>query len=103
MTHKSNYQAAHSVSAMVEDHFAKQISAAISRGETNTAHIPTASCVEKILDVAFWSSLRREEGHSPKISLAFLSPEDAQQPMLLAKRLPLNAYVLTKLAPGVER
>ena len=33
--------------------------------------------IEAITDAAFWASLRREEGYSPKISLAFLPPEQA--------------------------
>lgn len=103
MTNKATYLAAKSVSAMVEDHFSILISAAKARGKTPMAPIPEAVFIENLLDVAFWSSLRREEGHSPKISLTFLSPEHAEQPMLLEKRLPFNAYVLTKLAPGVER
>lgn len=47
--------------------------------------------------------MRKEEGHSPKISLAFLPPEQAGNPLLFKQRLPLNPGTLTKIAPGVER
>jgi hypothetical protein len=53
--------------------------------------------------VAFWASLRREEGRSPKISLAYLPPEQAGEPLTFGRALPLEAGVLTRLAPAVER
>ena len=56
-----------------------------------------------MIDTAFWASLRREEGNSPKISIAFLSPEQAGMPLRFEHRLSFNPAVLTKLAPGVER
>ena len=46
-------------------------------GETATgpvAFAPDTQTLEAIIDTAFWASLRREEGYSPKISLAFLPP-----------------------------
>jgi hypothetical protein len=62
-----------------------------------------AHAVEAITNAAFWASLRREEGRSPKISLAFLPPTQAGQPLLFERRLPLIASALTQLAPAVER
>ena len=35
-----------------------------------------------MIDAAFWASLRREEGYMPRISLAFLSPEQAVHPLV---------------------
>ena len=56
-----------------------------------------------ILDAAFWASLRREEGRSPRISLAFLPPEDTRQPLRFEYPLPLRPDFLTRLAPAVDR
>jgi hypothetical protein len=64
---------------------------------------PDAKTIEAIIDAAFWASLRREEGYSPKISLALLSPEQAGQALLFEKRLALTPSSLSRLAPAVER
>jgi hypothetical protein len=47
--------------------------------------------------------LRREEGYTPKISLAFLRPEQAGGPLRFEQRLPLDPVALSRLAPAVER
>ena len=41
------------------------------------AALPDAHTIEELIDCVFWASLRREEIYSPKISLAFLPPEQA--------------------------
>ncbi len=97
------YQAARAVAATVEAHFARHIAAARKRGEQELATEPNAQTIEAIIDATFWASLRREEGQSPKISLAFLPPEQAGQPLMFQHRLSLDPHVLTKLAPAVER
>lgn len=97
------YLAAKLISPAIESHFAKYLEAAYELGEENLAHQPSALIIETIIDVTFWASLRREEGNSPKISLALLPPQQAGHPLLFKNRLPLNSHVLTKLAPGVER
>jgi DNA integrity scanning protein DisA with diadenylate cyclase activity len=55
------------------------------------------------LDTAFWASLLKEEGHSPKISLVFLAPDQLESPLLFEKPLPFTSHTLTKLSPGFER
>ncbi|MFD2512331.1 putative sensor domain DACNV-containing protein [Pontibacter locisalis] len=97
------YQAAKTVSQALEEHFKRNISAARHNNDDIPASSPPATIIEAIIDTAFWTSLRREEGQSPKISLAWLSPDQADQAMLFEKPLPLNSGVLTKLGPGVER
>ena len=63
----------------------------------------TAAIIETMVDAAFWASLRREEGLTPKISLAYVSPEQAGQPLRFEQPLPLSPAGLAKLAPAVER
>src|SRR5687768_3173005 len=75
MSSQSTYQAARVVAPEVETHFARHLAAANKRGEKGLAPGPDARTIEAIIDAVFWASLRREEGHSPKISLAFLSLE----------------------------
>lgn len=100
---ETTYQAAKAASSLIEKHFHNLIDGAHQKGESALAQAPSKANVEKIINTAFWASLRKEEGHSPKISIAFLSPEQAEQPLLFGKKLPLSVAVLTKLAPGVER
>ncbi|MBC7922115.1 MAG: hypothetical protein H7Z75_13625 [Ferruginibacter sp.] len=96
------YQAARAVAATVENHFAHHLAQARARGEQNLAPPPPARVIEAITDVTFWASLRREEGHFPKISLAFLPPGPVGS-LRFEQRLPLTPVILAKLAPAVER
>ncbi|HEV7844588.1 MAG TPA: hypothetical protein VGO69_12920 [Pyrinomonadaceae bacterium] len=98
-----SYQAARAVADTVRAHFARHLAAAREHGRQEVATQPDAPVIEAIIDAAFWASLRREEGYSPKISLAFLSPEQAGQPLRFERLLPLNASALARLAPAVER
>ncbi len=103
MTGESTYQAAQTVASTVSAIFAEHLDKAGDKGEKNLAHLPQVKEIETIIDVAFWASLRKEEGHSPRISLAFLCPEQAGDPIIFAQRIPLTPAMLTKLAPGFER
>ncbi|HEX2091243.1 MAG TPA: hypothetical protein VHG28_02530 [Longimicrobiaceae bacterium] len=97
------YPAARMVAAAVEEHFAHHLSAAREEGRRELAPLPEARVVEAIIDVAFWASLRREEGRAPRISLAYAPPERTGPPLTLERRLPLTPASLTRLAPAVER
>src|ERR1051326_8926766 len=103
MIREPSYRAAATVAPLVEEHFARHIAAARSNGEDDIAPQPDAQEIAAIIDATFWASFRPEEGRFPKISLAYLSSEHAKQPMVFQHPLPLNAGVLTKLAPAVER
>lgn len=103
MFYQSTYKAANQVASLMEQHFSKHLHEAQLNGETNLADIPNKTIIEAIIDVAFWTSLRREEGHSPKISFAFLSPLQSKDALIFSHKLPLNADAITKIAPGVER
>ncbi len=69
---------------------------------THFPGIPEPALV-RLLDAAFWASLRREEGFTPTISLAYLTPEESPSPILFDRRLPLEPESLARLAPAVER
>jgi hypothetical protein len=87
----------------VWEHFARHVGEAHARGETNLASVPDVDTIETIIEAAFWASLRREENYVPKISLAFLSPEQTTHPILFERGLSLHPGRLTKVAPAVER
>src|SRR6188768_2693916 len=97
------YPAARVVAAQARAHFARHQQAARDQGRTDLAVEPDAETIETIINAAFWASLRREEGRSPKISLAFVSPEVAGQPLTFESWLPLTPAGLSRLAPAVER
>jgi hypothetical protein len=97
------YPAARVVAAITQAHFARHLAAARRQGQQELAHEPDALVIEAVIDAAFWASLRKEEGYSPKISLAFLPPEQAVPPLLFEQGLPLTPAALSRLAPAVER
>lgn len=103
MSSNPTYQAANTVAPAVEQHFARHLAKARQAGEDNLAPQPNAAAIAAIINATFWASFRPEEGRFPKISLAYLPPEQARQPMVFEHPLPLTAGVLTKLAPAVER
>jgi hypothetical protein len=103
MIYKPTYQAAHIIATKVEAIFAGYLESARESGEEDLAPLPSSVIIETIIDAAFWASIRKEEGHSPKISLAFLPPAQAGNPLLFRQRLPLSPNALVKIAPGIER
>jgi len=100
---ETSYRAGGRVAATIERHFAAHIAGARERGEAEVAPSPDRDSIEAIIDATFWASLRREEGRSPMISIAFFPPEQVPQPLRFEGPLPLTPKVLTKLGPAVER
>ncbi|RYE17612.1 MAG: hypothetical protein EOP51_23580, partial [Sphingobacteriales bacterium] len=103
MLSEPTYLAARMVASTIEDHFAKHLHAAHKLDEPNLAIKPEARIIEAVIDVAFWASLRREEGRPPKISLALLHPSQSDQPLAFGTKLRLTPQNLIKLAPAVEQ
>jgi hypothetical protein len=99
----ATYQGARDAAPRVAAHFARHIDGARQRGRDGVAFAPDARVLETIIDAAFWTSLRREEGYVPRISLAFLPPEQANRPLLFEQPLSLSPYSLARVAPAVER
>jgi hypothetical protein len=71
-----------------------------SRG---AAAVPLPGEIEALIDAAFWSSLRREESYSPRISIAFLPPDQAHSSLNFERSLALTAESLGHLAPAADR
>ena len=97
------YAAARTVAPRVRTYFEHRRAEAIARGQQQLATLPDEQTIEALIDTAFWASLRREEGYTPKISLAFVSPEEAMHPLSFERPLPLTPAALTRVAPAVER
>jgi hypothetical protein len=96
------YPAARAVSPKIHSYFARKAEKLKSLGEEVGA-VPDARVIEAIINAAFWASLRREEGYAPKISLAFVAPEQTADPLIFERPLPIEPAVLTRIAPAVER
>jgi hypothetical protein len=100
---RQSYPAARAISSRIQAYFAQHVSAADHNGRQPLASLPDAETIEAIIDAAFWTSLRREEGYVPRISLAFLSPQETVQPLIFERPLPLDPTALSRVAPAVER
>jgi hypothetical protein len=97
------YPAARAVALKIEPHFARHFVAERQYKQRDLAPQPDARIIEAMVDAAFWASLRRIEGYVPTISLAFVPPEQAGRPLRFEHPFPLDADILTQLAPAVER
>jgi len=100
------YPAGRAVAERVREHFIRHLEEAGPGGapvSTAVAGPPEVDALEALIDVAFWTSLRREEGYVPIISLALLDPGDAPSALRFAVPLALKPATLAKVAPAVER
>jgi hypothetical protein len=97
------YPAARTVAPLVAEHLATHLSTARAGGIAPLAPEPDVKTIESLIDAAFWASLQREEGRSPRISLAYLPAEAAGHSMVFDRALSLNPRDLSKLSPAVER
>lgn len=95
------YPPAHAVAPVMHEYF--RALAVPDDPPAPAAPLPSLEAIEGLVDAAFWASLRREEGFSPKISLAFLRPEQTVSPLLFELPLALGPASLARLAPAVER
>src|SRR5690349_3238640 len=101
------YSPGRAVGQRLQDHFARYLRDAVAQpdslSQAPVATLPSVDAIDALIDAAFWTSLRREEGYVPKISLALLPPEAAPQPLRFERPLPLAPAALAKVAPAVER
>lgn len=97
------YPAARAVAEHVRLHLSRQLAEERERGTNDLASEPDREAIEAIIDSAFWASLRHQEHYAPKLSLAFVSPQQSTLPLTFEHRLPLAPESLARLAPAVER
>ncbi|WP_374949658.1 putative sensor domain DACNV-containing protein [Mucilaginibacter sp.] len=103
MLSEPTYLPARMVAPTIEAHFKKHLSSVSSLASDKLATAPAADIIEAVIDIAFWASLRREEGHSPTVSLALLQPQQSDQPLIFGQKLRFTPQNLIKLAPAVEQ
>lgn len=67
---RPRYAAGRVAAARIHAHFVRRLSTPSPRQGGEPAAVPDTSCVEAMIEAAFWASLRREESYLPRISLA---------------------------------
>jgi len=82
------FPAAHALAPQLHTHFSRHLEEARRRTHEPLASLPDVDAIGAIIETAFWASLRREEGYVPRISLAFVDPEQATQPLRFEQPLP---------------
>ena len=96
----STYAAARAVAPRVAAYFNDHAEAF---GAVTPAVLADPEAIERIIDAAFWTSLRREEGYVARISVAYVSPDRAEDAIAFERPLHLTPESLARIAPAVER
>lgn len=99
MISETTYLAARMISGTLERYFT--VYADHPERASVKQYLPQATIIEAIIDAAFWASLRKEEGYSPKISIALIAPEKVAHPLLFASPIRFTPHNLVKLSPAV--
>src|SRR5258708_5384862 len=97
------YSLAPAAATAVAAFFAHHAPPGADDGADARALIPDFQSVVAMVDAAFWASLRKEEGRSPRLSIAFVPRARAGQPLTFERPLALDPDALASLAPAVER
>ncbi len=100
MISEPTYLPAKMVSNVIKEYFEKQNELQL-QGDVATMLLPDLYVIEGIIDTSFWASLRHEEGYTPKISVAYLPPEEGESNLILQHRQRLTPHNLVKLSPAV--
>jgi hypothetical protein len=101
MLQEQSYPAAHTLAPLIHAHFTRHLDDARRRDQWPIASLPGVASIAAIVEAGFWASLRREEGYVPRISLAFVAPEETADAVRFAQPLPLEAGAITRVSPAV--
>ena len=93
------YPAARAAAPRVRAHFDRLVSS-FTDPAGRTVAAPAEDDIEAVIDAAFWTSLRCEEGYVPKLSLSLVAPDKSDALML--KALSLKPRTSSRFA-AVER
>jgi hypothetical protein len=100
MTYAS-YPARRDLADRVRDRFLGYLEAAARQSSSDT--VPGVEAIEELIQAAFWTSLRREESYTPKVSLALVPLDFTSHPSVFERPLTLAAATLARVGPAVER
>jgi hypothetical protein len=96
----SAYTAARIAAPRIESYFNDHADAF---GVIDRSVLADRDTIERIVDAAFWTSLRREEGFVARISVTYVAPAGAQDAVAFERPLSLTPESLARIAPAVER
>ena len=82
---------------------AERVHARFARLIDGAGRPPHIEAIEALIDAGFWTSLRREEGYVPMVSLALVDSDQTPHPLRFAAPLRLSPAVLARVGPAVER
>ena len=97
------YTPARAAAERVHPHLIRNRTTVDPSRERRLALLPDPAVIEGMLSAAFWASLRREEGRTARLSLAFVQPEQVPYPLTFETPLELVSPALIRVAPAVER
>ena len=81
------YPAALASAPAVHAHFVHHVEAARAGGNRHVTPPPDEAAIEVVITTGFWASLRREEGYVPRISLAFIPPQQTRDALRFDRAL----------------
>jgi len=96
------YAGAQQAAKRIHRHLAAQSAPAQFAAE-DVATLPDMATLAALIDTAFWTSLRREEGYIPRVSFAFVGPGQVDDGIVFGNSFSLEPKDLAKLAAAVER
>jgi len=96
------YAGAQQAAKRIQRHLAAQSAPAQFAAE-DVATLPDMATLAALIDTAFWTSLRREEGYIPRVSFAFVGPGQVDDGIVFGNSFSLEPKDLAKLAAAVER
>jgi hypothetical protein len=99
---EGGYPAARAAALRIQPHFIHHLTGGTDEADRGNL-VPDLEAAEAIVSAAFWASLRREEAWTPRVSLAFITPEHVEGALKFERPILLESLALTRLAPAVER
>jgi len=103
MATEGTYPAARAAAGRIHFHLTSNAAKLHRDPEKQVAVVPDIGVIESIVDAGFRASLRREEGRTTRLSLAFVNPAQVPQSLNLERTIPLEPQLLARIAPAVER
>jgi hypothetical protein len=101
--HRPGRVVARNAAGKVHEYFARHWQQIRGTRRVTPASVVSAEVIEAVIDVAFQTSLRREEGYIPRLSFAILAPVEAVNPLVFEEALSLTPGSLARVSPAVAR
>jgi hypothetical protein len=101
--HRPGRVVAENAARRVHEYFARHWQHIRETSHVTPASMTSAEVIEAVIDAAFRTSLRREEGYIPRLSFAIVAPVETVNPLVFEEALPMNPGTLARVSPAVAR